>query len=342
MFPAERGFQMPPEWFPHQRTLMEWPLREALWPGPFEALLPAYANIVKTIARFEPVTLVAHPRSRAEAERFCSAFAQIIPIEHDDSWIRDNGPTFLRNTGGELAGVNWIFNGWGGKYPADKDNQVAAKLLNHWGLPCFDAPFVMEGGSFHVDGEGTALVTEECLCHPNRNPGLTQEEIENGLCKYLNVTRVIWLKRGWIGDDTDGHVDNVACFARPGTIIVQVCSDRSDPNYFVSQENLEILQKAVDARGRNFTIIPIEQPEAVYYENTRLTLSYLNFYFVNGGLILPTFAGRNSASDQKAQAILTKTFPGRTIAPVDGLVVARGGGNVHCLTQQVPEGKQLL
>jgi agmatine deiminase len=163
-------------------------------------------------------------------------------------------------------------------------------------------------------------------------------EIEDYLKKYLNITKVIWLKRGWIGDDTDGHVDNAACFARPGVILMQVCSDPADPNYEISKENLDTIGTATDAHGRTLEVIPIEQPCADYYENTRLTLSYLNFYFVNGGIILPVFGGANAATDQNAIAVLEKTFPERKIAPVNGLIVARGGGNVHCLTQQVPEG----
>lgn len=339
MTPSELGYKMPPEWGPHQRTFMEWPLKEAGWPEPFREILPAFAAIVKAIAGFEPVSVLANQDHLQEAARFCGPGVEIIPIEHNDSWMRDNGPTFLLNERGELAGINWIFNAWGGKFPSRLDNLVAPKLLEYYQIPCFNAPLVMEGGSFHVDGEGTLLTTKECLLNPNRNPHLKPEEIEAYLKSYLNVSKIIWLNRGWSGDDTDGHVDNLACFARPGVVITQICSDPDDPNYEISRENLEILKKAVDAKGRHFKIITIEQPPATYYGDLRLTLSYLNFYFVNTGIIMPVFG--DEASDKAALTALKKVFPDRKIVTVDGLTIARGGGNVHCLTQQMPVGKSV-
>lgn len=338
MFPADLGFTMPPEWRRHARTLMEWPVREALWPEPFEEILPAYASVVKAIARFEPVTLIVRPDRLEEAAQFCGDSAELLPIPHNDSWMRDNGPTFILNHQGELAGIDWIFNGWGNKFSADLDNGVASKLLSHLGVPRFEAPFIMEGGSLHVDGEGTLITTEECLLNTNRNPEMNRETIETKLRNYLGVQKIIWLKRGWIGDDTDGHVDNVACFARPGVIVTQVCSDPLDENYAISQENLEILRNATDAMGRRFEIITIEQPSAAHYGDMLLTQSYLNFYFVNDGIILPLFGGGSTPTDRAAVETLTRIFPERTIQTIDGSIVARGGGNVHCLTQQVPVG----
>ncbi|HYH04719.1 MAG TPA: agmatine deiminase family protein [Bacillota bacterium] len=338
MYPSDANFKMPPEWAKHSRTLMAWPVIEALWPEPFNDILPAYANIVNTIARFEPVGLVVKPELLKEAEAYCSTNVELIPLANDDSWMRDSGPTFISNSAGELAGINWIFNAWGGKYAYDLDNQLAPELLKHYGIPCLDVPLVMEGGSIHVDGEGTLLTTEECLLNPNRNLKLNRAEIETYLQRYLNISKIIWLKRGWDGDDTDGHVDNVACFACPGVILAQVCSDPSDPNYEISQENLTIIKKATDAQGRKFEVITIEQPPAHFYQEVRLTLSYLNFYFVNGGIVLPVFGGAATQTDANAISILKKVFPDRKIAPVDGLTIARGGGNVHCLTQQMPIG----
>lgn len=339
MTPAELGYKMPPEWGPHQRTFMEWPLKEAGWPEPFTDILPAFAAIVKTIAGFEPVSVLANQRHIQEASRFCGPGVEILPIEHNDSWMRDNGPTFLLNERGELAGINWIFNGWGGKFPSRLDNLVAPQVLDHYRIPCFNAPLVMEGGSFHVDGEGTLLTTKECLLNPNRNPHLKLEEIEAYLKSYLNVSKIIWLNRGWSGDDTDGHVDNLACFARPGLVIAQICSDPDDPNYEISRENLGILKKATDAKGRHLKIITIEQPPATFFGDLRLTLSYLNFYFVNAGIIMPVFG--HEPSDKAALTALKKVFPDRKIVTIDGLTIARGGGNVHCLTQQMPVGKKL-
>lgn len=338
MYPLDLNFRMPPEWSEHSRTLMEWPVKEAIWPEPFEEILPAFAAIVKTIATFEPVTVIARPELVGQAAKFCGPAAEILSIQHNDSWIRDNGPTFVSNTKGEIAGINWIFTGWGGKFDATDDNQVAPRLLTHCNIPCFNAPLVMEGGSIHVDGEGTLLTTEECLLNPNRNPQFTRNEIEDRLRQYLNISKVIWLKKGWVGDDTDGHIDNVACFARPGVIITQVCSDPSEPNYAISQENLAILTQATDTHGRRFEIIKIEQPPATYYDGVRLTLSYLNFYFINAGIILPIFGGSAQTTDQAALNTLQQTFPERRIATIDGSIIARGGGNVHCLTQQMPKG----
>lgn len=337
MFPKDFNYKMPPEWYPHCRTIMEWPVKEAIWPEPFEDILPAYADIVNKIAGFEPVTLLVNPHLYEQAASFCShPQIDILKIAHNDSWARDNGPTFLINDQKKIAGINWIFNGWGGKFPAEEDNRVASKLLNHFKIPSFDISLVMEGGSFHTDGEGTLLTTEECLLNPNRNPDLTKSEIEDYLRKCLGIEKIIWLKRGWNGDDTDGHIDNVACFARPGVVITQVCKDPADENYLISEENLSILRSAVDAKNRRFQIIEIQQPPTAFYEDARLTLSYLNFYFVNGGIILPIFNDQNTITDKSAIDILQKTFPDRKIATVNGLIVARGGGNVHCLTQQMP------
>ena len=338
MTPSDLRFKMPAEWSRHTGTLMEWPVREALWPEPFEDILPAYTRLVKAIAKFEPVTLIVRPDLFDEAAEFCGDSVGIMILEYNDSWIRDNGPTFIKNTRGELAGINWFFNGWGGKYPSNLDNKVAPEILKRFNIPIFSAPFVMEGGSIHVDGEGTLLTTEECLLNPNRNPSFSRGAITEHLSNYLGVERIIWLKRGWVGDDTDGHIDNVACFARPGVILIQTCLDPNDPNYEISQENISILKSATDALGRRFEIIPIEQPPATNYQDMRLTLSYLNFYFVNGGIILPVFGGLCESTDQKAITTIKEVFPDRHLVTVDGSVLARGGGNVHCLTQQIPFG----
>jgi agmatine deiminase len=199
----------------------------------------------------------------------------------------------------------------------------------------------MEGGSLHTDGEGTLLTTEECLLNPNRNPDLTREQIETYLKQYLNIQKVIWLKRGLSGDETDGHVDNIACFAAPGKIIMQTCDDPSDENYNITLENLEILNNSTDAKGRKLEIIQINQPPRADYEGERLTLSYLNFYFVNAGIILPTFGGNAADADKKAEEILSLAFPDRKIRAVDGIEVIKEGGNVHCTTQQMPSPKKL-
>lgn len=338
MFPGEMGFIMPAEWSRHMGTLMEWPVQDAGWLGPFDEVLEAFADVARKIAAFEPVIMIARPDLADTASKMCGPEVKILTIDHDDSWMRDNGPTFIVNNQGELAGIDWRFNAWGGKYPFEKDNLVASKVLHTLEIPCFSAPLIMEGGSIHVDGEGTLLTTEECLLNTNRNKHMTREEIETELKQYLNVEKVLWLKKGLYGDDTDGHIDNVACFARPGVILIQTASSPENPNYERSRHNLEVLRNSTDARGRKFEIIEIEQPAQAAYEDTHLTLSYINFYFVNGGIILPVFGGEHEETDRNAEKILKRTFTDRKVVTVNGMPIIRGGGNVHCITQQVPYG----
>jgi len=341
MKPRDLNFWMPPEWAEHARTFIAWPVKEALcWPDNYEEVCHGFAGVARAIARFEPVTMLVNPGETDVAGRLCGPTVEIMELAHNDSWMRDNGPTFLVNDRGGITGVNWKFNAWGEKYlPYDLDDAVAGSLLKKLGIPSFDAPLVLEGGSIHVDGEGTLLTTEECLLNPNRNPQLTKEEIEDLVKQYLNVRKIIWLKRGLDGDETDGHIDNVACFAGPGSVIIQTCADPQDPNYELIRENLEILKNTTDAKGRKLEIITIEQPRATYYQGRRLTLSYLNFYLVNGGIILPVFGGEFAETDLAAEEVLKKTFPEREVVRVDGLSLVKEGGNVHCITQQMPAGE---
>lgn len=342
MYPRDLNYRMPAEWAPHIRTFISWPVRDSMcYPEQYEQVCQGYAEIIAAIAEFEPVTVVVNPDDLEKVSRlFADNRIECLPIEHNDAWLRDNGPTFVVNDEGGLAGVNWRFNAWGGKYsPWDLDDAVAPQILRHVGVRQFDAPLVMEGGSIHTDGEGTLLTTEECLLNPNRNPQLSREQIEAHLRNFVNAERIIWLKRGLSGDETDGHVDNVACFAAPGKIILQVCDDPDDENYAITQENLKILQEAVDAKGRRLEVIPIQQPPKAFYDGARLTLSYLNFYFVNGGIILPVFGGAAEETDRMAQQVLSETFPDRRIRTVNGMAIIREGGNVHCTTQQMPAGR---
>ena len=339
MVPSEFNFAMPPEWDKHERTFISWPVRESMvCPEDYGSVCEGYAGIVKAVSEFEPVTLIVNP---GEAERVRPLFAghavTLLEVGHNDSWLRDNGPTFVRDPSGKLGGVNWQFNAWGGKYaPWDLDDAVAPAILEACGIQRFDAPLVMEGGSFHVDGEGTLITTEECLLNPNRNPHLSRGQIEAYLKQYLNVEKIIWLKRGLSGDETDGHVDNVACFAAPGKILMQVCDDPEDENYSITHENMAILQESTDAKGRPLEVIPVPQPPAVKIGDRRLTLSYINFYFVNGGIILPVFGGAAAETDRRAEQVLRAVFPERRIRTVDGMAVVKEGGNVHCITQQMP------
>lgn len=343
MNPKDLNYRMPAEWARHERTFISWPVQDSMvYPEHYEQVTAGYASIIEAIAEFEPVTVVVNPDDLEQVRlRFAdNNSVACLPIEHNDAWLRDNGPTFLLGEQDELAGVNWGFNAWGGKYsPWDLDDAVAPQVLKHVGVRQFDAPLVMEGGSIHSDGEGTLLTTEECLLNTNRNPELAREQIEELVKSFVNVDQIIWLKRGLSGDETDGHVDNIACFAAPGKVIIQVCDDPADENYEITQENLQILRDAVDAKGRKLEIIQIPQPPMVEYEGQRLTLSYLNFYFVNGGIILPVFGGAAEATDRQAEEILASAFPERTIRKVNGMAIIAEGGNVHCTTQQMPVGK---
>lgn len=344
MYPINLNYKMPSEWTEHTRTFISWPIQASMcYPEDYDAVCQGYAEIIQAIAEFEPVTVVVNLKDREKLARlFYDERIELLAIEHNDAWLRDNGPTFLVRDDGDVAGVNWRFNAWGGKYtPCDLDDLVATEILNHVELKRFDAPLVMEGGSLHVDGEGTLLTTEECLLNPNRNPEMTREQIEAELKKFLNIQKVVWLKKGLDGDETDGHVDNIACFAAPGKILLQVCDDPEDENYAITQENLKILKRETDAQGRTFEIISIQQPPKLCDPVTeaRLTLSYLNFYFVNGGIILPVFGGKAKESDRLAIQVLSETFPERRIRTVNGMGIIREGGNVHCTTQQMPAGR---
>ncbi len=334
------NYFMPAEWEEHERTFLQWPVKDSLvWPKNYEEVMKGYGAVAKAIAEFEKVTILVNKDTVAEAKDLCSENIELLEIPHSDGWFRDNGPTFLWNKDRQLSAINWRFNAWGEKFPHfELDNTVAPKLLSKLQIPYISPPIVLEGGSIHVDGEGTLLTTKECLLNKNRNPHLSKEEIEEEVKKALGVRKFIWLNRGLYGDETDGHVDNVACFAKPGVILLQTCKDSTDSNYEISVENLEILRSSRDACGRELKIIEIPQPSARYYQGERLTLSYLNFYFVNQGIILPIFGGDAKETDGAAIDILKEVFPERRIVAVDGMAIIKEGGNVHCITQQMPAG----
>ena len=329
---------MPAEWQKHQRTIIEWPVKNSLcWPENHKEVLKAYANVINAILEFEPVSVIVNEETKEEASDYCNPTADLIVISHNDAWARDNGPTFVIGDDNELYGISWQFNAWGEKYiPYHLDNEMAPTLLKKINIPCINVPIVLEGGSIHVDGEGTLISTKECLLNPNRNPSLSIEQIEGILKKQLGISKIIWLDKGLVGDETDGHVDNIACFAKPGVVLIQTCYNPDDPNYYITKENLEILKNSTDAKGRKLDIIEIPSPPIRYYNNERLTLSYLNFYFVNNGIILPVFGEDADKTDKEAEEILKNLFPEREIIKVDGMGLIKEGGNVHCITQQIP------
>ena len=339
--PKDRGFQMPAEWHPHRRCWMSWPTYPPAYYGRLEACKVSWANVARAISRFEPVVMLANEEDLVMARTLCGPRVEVRPVPIDDGWFRDNGPTFVIDGRGALLGVNWQFNGWGGRAPCIKDQAAAAVILEQETIERVPAPLVLEGGSIHVDGEGTLLTTEECLLNRNRNPQLSRAVIETHLKEFLGVETVIWLKGGVKDDVTDGHVDQLAVFASPGVVLALTSEDETDVNYRVLRENLEILRSARDAKGRSLQIIEIPQPPALYNEHTgtRVSLSHINYYAANGGIVLPAFGFPEH--DHRVLGIFREVFSDREVVPVPSLEIAFAGGNIHCITQQEPAAASL-
>lgn len=333
--PCAQGFAMPSEWAPHARCWMAWPCRTDLWGERLAAAREVYAEVAQAIAAYEPVTMIARPELTAEASLHCGHGISVLPLEHDDAWTRDTGPTFVVDPAGRIGGVDWRFNGYGEVAPAyAQDARLAEAICARLKVPRFAAPIVLEGGGLHVDGEGTCLVCARTLLDPRRNPGMSRPEIEQILADYLGVGKVIWLEHGFVDDVTLGHVDNVACFVRPGAVMVLTCKDADDPNHAGLQDNLLRLRAERDAAGRELELIEVEQPAARHSDDgRRLTTSYLNFYLANGGAVVPMFG---DALDDAAAKMIGAAFPERRIVQVDASQLVHGGGGIHCITQQQP------
>ncbi|MCD8082363.1 MAG: agmatine deiminase [Clostridiales bacterium] len=362
--PAEDGFSMPGEYERHWGTVMIWPERLSTWGYGAKRARAAFARIANAIADSENVIMLAGSGGYDSAREALSLRIPVIEIASDDSWARDVGPTFVRNAAGEVRGIDWRFNAWGrpvdGLY-ADwsQDEQLAAKLCEALGYEIYDAgDFVLEGGSIHSDGEGTALVTEECLLSAGRNPQMTKAQIEDRLRAYLGVDKVIWLPYGMFQDETNGHVDNICAFVAPGEVVLAWSEDESDPQYMRSAADLKVLEEETDAKGRRITIhkLPLpKKPVCLTQEDVdglvfgpgdytrkvgdRQAASYVNFYLCNGGVIIPQFGDEN---DARAVEILEGLFPERRVYPIQTRNVIVGGGNIHCITQQIPAGKSQL
>lgn len=334
--PVAHGMFMPAEWEPHARCWMQWPRRGDLWGSYMPQAIVAYAHVARTISRFEPVTMIVHPEDVAEARFACGTSVEVVALDIDDSWARDTGPTFVKDPARGVAGVHWQFNGWGAKYAhVERDAQVGGAVLSRLGMKNYQAPVVMEGGSFSVDGYGTLLTTEQCLLNVNRNPELQPREIAEMLAMYLGVRRVLWLGDGLEGDETDGHVDMVACFAGRGRVLLNMPKP-GEPNHAAMQDNLQRLGEMKDAGGRELDVIAVPQPQQAQHDDGRMMpLSYINFYIANGAVIVPAFG---DAADDEAANIIGAAFPGRECVQVPALDIARGGGVIHCITQQQPEG----
>jgi agmatine deiminase len=320
---------MPPEWAPHERTLMAWPARRELWGPELEAAKAEYAGVANAIAAFEPVTMVAAPGAGDEARRACTGGVEIVELPIDDSWLRDAGPVVVTDGAGERAAVCFRFNAWGEKFhPYDADALVAARLAERLGLPGRRSELVLEGGAILVDGAGTLLTTEQCLLNPNRNPELGRDAIEAELCAQLGVQRVVWLGQGLLEDrDTDGHVDMIAAFLPSGGALLQVVGE-DDPNHANCQEN------AARLRAAGYEVQEMSQLARATVADEQIVCSYMNHYICNGAVVMGV-AGQPEL-DEAAVEVVRRAYPEREVVPVPALTIAYGGGGPHCITQQVP------
>jgi agmatine deiminase len=344
--PLELGYSFPAEWARHRGTWISWPRPEGIsFPDRYHESIRDVARVVRTIARFEEVHLNVpngnYQRIVADTLRGARVPARRVRfhrIPTNECWTRDHGPAFVvRKRRGRVQGaiVDWGYNAWGGKYPPyDADDAVPTRVAAELRLPVFSPGIVMEGGAVDINGEGTILTTTSCLLNKNRNPGLTKAEIERYLKAYYGQPHVVWLGEGIEGDDTDGHIDDLARFVGPRTIVIGMEADPRDANYRVLLANRERLRRARDASGRPFEIVELPMPEPVVYKQQRLPATYMNFYFVNGALLVPTFgqAGR----DRRALETLQRLQPRRRVVGVDCRAIIWGLGSIHCLTQQQP------
>jgi agmatine deiminase len=334
---------------------MLWPQRPDNWrlgAGPAQK---AFSQIAETISQFERVTIGANYDQLLKARQMLKSGIDVVELPNNDSWMRDCGPTFVINKRGETRLVNWRFNAWGGLYSDwSSDEVVPIHVAAIESVEVYNAPLVLEGGSIHVDGEGTLLTTEQCLLNENRNPDLSREQIETYLCEYCGVEKVLWLGEGVYNDETSGHIDNLVCFLRPGLVALTWTDDHNDPQYPVSRDAFDRLSSFTDAKGRKLQILKIHQPapiliseeeaagvlsvDGTYPRNPgdRMAASYINFYFCNGAAIVPTF---EDPQDRQALDILRHALPDRVVLGIPAREILLGGGNIHCITQQQPLGK---
>lgn len=357
--PKKDGFRMPGEFEEHKGTWMLWPTRTDTWRSGAKPAQRVYIEVAKAISQFEPVTMCVKADQYENARALLSPNIRIVEISSNDAWMRDIGPTFVKNDKGEVRGVDWGFNAWGGLdeglyFPWDLDLLVKQKVMDIEQISRYDATdIIIEGGAITVDGEGTLITTEQCVLNPNRNRNLSKKEMEDKLIEYLNVEKIIWLKDGLVGDETDGHVDEVVFFVRPGEVAMGWTDDQNHPQYEVLQDAYKRLSEATDAKGRKLKINKIQMPKQIslseaesmeidysrfsYNRSPNLTFisTYINCYLCNGGVVLPTF---NDPQDEHAIAAFQKMFPDRKIVTVNTREISVGGGNIHCITQQQPLG----
>lgn len=345
--PRELGYRMPAEWEPHESTWLAWPHDPLTWPGRVPVVEDRYVEMIRAVSRHERVDLLVKDEAleskvagRLRDERIKNVVLHRVPTA--DSWIRDYGPNFLKREQQNKVDVaynRWIFNAWGGKYETLlPDDGIPERLPTIQHLPRFTPGIVLEGGSIEVDGAGTVLTTEQCLLNRNRNPRLTIRQIEQTLRDHLGVDRVLWLKEGIEGDDTDGHIDDIARFVDPQTIVAAVEDDEKDANHRPLRENLASLQAMRNSAGKAYRVVELPMPDRVESDEGRLPASYANFYIANKVVLLPVFGCR---ADRKAGTVLQKVFPDRTVVPIRCEDVVWGMGTIHCLSQQQPAAKRV-
>ncbi|HWZ35812.1 MAG TPA: agmatine deiminase family protein [Mucilaginibacter sp.] len=342
-YPKQKGFSFPAEWAKHKATWLSWPHKEESWPGKIMSIYPQYCAFIKALTAGELVRIIVKDERMAAfaKEQLLLVGADLHKIEFfefgtNDAWCRDHGPAFLINPKTrEKAIIDWGYNAWGGKYPPfDLDDVIPTKIGKHYGLEVYHPGIVMEGGSVDFNGKGTILTTTACLLNPNRNPHLNQRQIEEYLYNYYGAAQVLWLGDGIVGDDTDGHIDDITRFVNEDTVVTVVEEDKNDDNYHLLQENIDVLKTMRLLNGKQLNIIELPMPDAVIYEDQRLPASYANFYIGNAAVVVPTY---RCDKDEKALQILQDCFPDRKVIGIDSTDIIWGLGSFHCLSQQEPE-----
>lgn len=340
--PKKAGYRFPAEWVKHEATWLSWPHKEESWPGKLETIYTPYCQFIKIVAEGEKVRINVNDEDTkafaiSELEKVGADLSQVEFYLNptNDAWCRDHGPAFLLNEAqDQKAVVDWGYNAWGGKYPPfDLDDVIPTKIANHFNLPLYLPEIVMEGGSVEFNGAGTILTTTACLLNKNRNPHLTKEVIEQYLLEFYGAEQVLWLGDGIVGDDTDGHIDDITRFVNEDTVLTVVESNPLDENYILLQENLAALKEMRLLNGKPLNIVKLPMPSPVIHEDTRLPASYANFYIANTSVIVPTFRDVN---DEKALKIIQDVFPDRKVVGIDSTDIIWGLGSFHCLSQQEP------
>jgi agmatine deiminase len=338
--PRSLGYRMPAEWEPHEATWLSWPHNPETWPGTLDRVSGIFAEIVAALHEHEEVRILTGTEELERSARLAlrargceSPNVRFWRIPTNDAWMRDHGPIFVLDSERQVAITDWRYNAWGGKYPPfDLDDAVPSRLNETLRLPLFQPGIVLEGGSIDVNGRGTLLTTESCLLNPNRNPALTRREIEDKLLEHLGASNVLWLGDGIIGDDTDGHVDDLTRFVNPGAVVTVVETNRDDPNHAPLAANRRYLED-VAVGGSKLEVVELPMPEPLFNAGQRLPASYANFYIANELVLVPVFHCRQ---DDAACGLLADCFAGRRIVPIDSRPLVAGLGALHCLTQQVP------